>query len=225
MEALYQGGALPHQTQFKIPYLGHDFKDQDIRAAIDDYSQRHPLVIQNYTPADLAKRLTEGKVIGTFQGRLEMGPRALGNRSVLADPRSAAMKDRINLILKGREWFVPFAPMVLEEDAHLYWNGAIDYRYMTFAVQGTDYAKATVPAVVHTDGTLRPQVVSADYNAWIYELICQFKQKTGVGVLLNTSFNRHGLPIVGSPQDALEHLVNGWVDALAIGPWYVERQA
>jgi carbamoyltransferase len=167
--------------------------------------------------------LSDGKVIGTFQGRMEMGPRALGNRSVLADPRSLEMKDKINAILKGREWFVPFAPMVLAEDAHLYWEGAVEYRYMTFAVKASEYAARTVPAVVHFDGTMRPQVVSQDFNPWAYEVLQQFKKITGVGLLLNTSFNRHGLPIVGAPADALEHLVNDWVDGLSMGRWYIER--
>ena len=152
-----------------------------------------------------------------------MGPRALGNRSVLADPRSDVTKDRINLLLKGREWFVPFAPAVLEEDAGLYWQGATNYRYMTFAVKASDYAKEHVPAVVHVDGTMRPEVVTQDFNQWLYEVLQEFKARTGVGVLINTSFNRHGLPIVGAPADALEHLVNGWIDGLSIGQWYVER--
>ncbi len=112
---------------------------------------------------------------------------------------------------------------MVEEDVSLYWNGSVDYRYMTFAVTASDYAKQTVPAVVHVDGTMRPQVVSPDFNEWFYEVLKEFKKRTGIGVLLNTSFNRHGLPIVGFPADALEHLVNGWVDGLSIGRWYVER--
>jgi len=117
---------------------------------------------------------------------------------------------------------VPFAPSVLEDDAHLYWDGPRDYPFMTFAVRATDYARQTVPAVVHVDGTLRPQVVNEQRNASYTALLRAFKQLTGVGVLLNTSFNRHGHPIVGSPDDALLHLVNGWVEGLWIGRWYLE---
>ena len=108
----------------------------------------------------------------------------------------------INLLLKGREPFVPFAPSVLAEDASKYWDGATDYPYMTFAVRASDYARREVPAVVHVDGTLRPQVVTDDMNPGYAELIRAFKRVTGIGVLLNTSFNRHGHPIVGSPDEA-----------------------
>jgi carbamoyltransferase len=170
----------------------------------------------------VAARIAEGKVIGSFQGRLEVGPRALGNRSVLADPRRLEVKDKINLLLKGREPFVPFAPSVLHEDAHLYWDGPTEYRYMTFAVHASAHARQAIPAVVHVDGTLRPQVVSEDMNPRYAGLIRAFKRQTGVGVLLNTSFNRHGHPIVGSPEDALMHLANGWIEGLYIGDHYVE---
>ena len=161
-------------------------------------------------------------MIGRFQGRLEVGPRARGHRSVRADPRRPEVQDRINLLLKGREPFVPFAPSLLAEDASRYWEGSLDYPYMTFAVRASEHAKREVPAVVHVDGTLRPQVVSDDLNPGYAELIRAFKRATGVGVLLNTSFNRHGHPIVGSPDDALMHLTNQWVDGLTIGKYYVE---
>jgi carbamoyltransferase len=131
------------------------------------------------------------------------------------------VKDRINLLLKGREPFVPFAPSLLEEDAPLYWDGPIDYPFMTFAVRASEYARQTVPAVVHVDGTLRPQVVTDRRNPRYAALLRAFKQLTGVGVLLNTSFNRHGHPIVGSPDDALLHLVNGWVEGVWLGEKYV----
>jgi carbamoyltransferase len=181
------------------------------------------LTIETATPEMVASRVLAGKVIGRFQGRLEIGPRALGNRSVLADPRKPEVKDRINLLLKGREPFVPFAPSVLPEDAPQYWAGSQDYPYMTFAVRASEDAKREVPAVVHVDGTLRPQVVCDELNPGYAELIRAFKRATGVGVLLNTSFNRHGHPIVGSPDDALMHLTNQWVDGLSIGKYYVER--
>ncbi|KAF0134632.1 MAG: carbamoyl transferase [Methylocystaceae bacterium] len=175
-------------------------------------------------PTDIAAALAEGEVVGTFQGRMEAGPRALGNRSVLADPRHASIKDRINGLLKGREPFVPFAPIVIEEEASRYWAGPTDYRYMTFAVAANQYAREKIPAVVHVDGTMRPQVMAASDNPLIHSLLCAFRDLAGVGVILNTSFNRHGLPIVGSPEDALFHLRQGWVDSLWIGQWRVLRQ-
>lgn len=223
MEALYQSGALKKQASFYNPFLGHEFSDEEIKQEISSFASAH-IGIREADPGFIAEILIKGKVVGTFHGRLEMGPRALGNRSVLADPRSAKIKDRINSILKGREYFVPFAPAILEEDAHLYWDrtNSRDYRYMTFTVKANDFAKKTIPAVIHFDGSMRPEVVSQDFNPWLYDVLREFKKRTGVGVLLNTSFNRHGLPIVGSPKDALEHLINGWVDGLSIGKYYIE---
>jgi carbamoyltransferase len=222
MEALYQEGHVRGPVAFGDPYLGHGFSDESITADLRRWSGMHPLVIERATAESIAAKLAGGKVIGTFQGRLEMGPRALGNRSVLADPRRLDVKEKINALLKGREPFVPFAPSVLEEDASLYWDGSTGYRYMTFAVTARAAAREQIPAVVHVDGTLRPQVVSDVWNPRYAGLLRAFKQMTGVGVLLNTSFNRHGHPIVGSPDDALMHLINGWVEGLYIGTQYVE---
>jgi carbamoyltransferase len=217
MEALYQEGAVTAPAAFTDPYLGHDWDATSVAEAIARCQRTHPLIVTPATVHDVAKQIAGGTIVGSFQGRLECGPRALGNRSVLADPRRPEVKDKINLLLKGREPFVPFAPSILEEDAHLYWDGPIDYPFMTFAVSASEYAKQTVPAVVHVDGTLRPQVVTERRNRRYAELLRAFKELTGVGVLLNTSFNRHGHPIVGSPDDALLHLTNGWVEAVWIG--------
>jgi carbamoyltransferase len=224
LEALHHVEALSSPPVFANPYLGHGFDEADLGGKIAQRARTHDLRFREVSPDDIAEELIRGKAIGTFQGRLEMGPRALGNRSVLADPRSNAMKDRINGILKGREWFVPFAPAVLRDDAHLFWKGSPEYRYMTFAVEASEYAKKTVPAVVHVDGTMRPQVVSPESNFWLYQVLQSFKKRTGVGVLLNTSFNRHGVPIVAAPEDAFEHLENGWVDGLSMARWYIERR-
>ncbi len=221
MEALYQEGQHRHTARFGNPYLGHGFTAEEIETSISRCRQENGVTATRATPADVARRLAEGIVVGSFQGRLEVGPRALGNRSVLADPRSERVKDRINGLLKGREPFVPFAPILLESEAPKYWSGTVEHRYMTFAVQASDYARQAVPAVVHVDGTMRPQVVSAEWNPWIAAVLREFKELTGEGLLVNTSFNRHGQPIVGSPLDALDHLTNGWVEGLAIGDWYV----
>lgn len=222
MEALYQEGVASNPVTFHDPYLGHDFSDEAIETALRAWREKHPLIVEPATPDAIAAKIAGGRVLGRFHGRLEVGPRALGNRSVLADPRRPEVKDKINLLLKGREPFVPFAPSVLREDAPLYWDGSTDYGYMTFVVRASDRATAEVPAVVHVDGTMRPQVVSEDLNPAYAELIRAFKRATGVGVLLNTSFNRHGHPIVGSPDDALMHLVNGWVEGVCLGRHYVE---
>lgn len=223
MEALSVCGAAT-MAALPSPYLGHRYTDEQIAAALAGAPDLDVEDAGHRLPTRLAKELVAGRVIGTFQGRLEVGPRALGNRSVLADPRAPAIRERINDILKGREWFVPFAPIVLEDEANQYWSGPIDYRHMTFTVAASDFAKERVPAIVHVDGTMRPQVVSPSSHPWLHAVLEAFRELTGVGVLINTSFNRHGLPIVGAPADALEHLRQGWVDGLAIGPSYVTRK-
>lgn len=224
MEALHQCGAIREPASFSSPYLGNSFSDSEVLSEVAKFRERFDLVVEETDLPAVAEKLLAGSVIGTFQGRMEVGPRALGNRSVLADPRHAPVKDRINSLLKGRESFVPFAPCVLEEDAGLYWHGSGQQYYMTGAVEATAFAKHAVPAVVHVDGSMRPQVVSKRLSPWLHELLLEFKARSQVGVLLNTSFNRHGLPIVGSPADALDHLVHGWVDGVFLGRWYVARR-
>jgi carbamoyltransferase len=225
MEALHQEGLAKLPCGLRTPYLGTAFT----AAQVDESLARHGDF--EIVPLDgpqgfrvVAEHIAAGEVLGSFVGAMEMGPRALGNRSVLADPRDERTKDRINLLLKGREPFVPFAPVVLEDDASQFWDGSIEYRYMTFSVDANDYAKKTVPVVVHVDGSMRPQVVSDSTNPWLYRLLNAFKEITGVGVLVNTSFNRHGLPICGHPDDAIEHLVKGWVDGLVFEHVYVRKQ-
>jgi carbamoyltransferase len=223
LEALHVCG-FNARMSIETPYLGTSYSDQDIAKCLERYDDIEIEEAGTWLPKRVAKELRKGMVIGTFQGRLEMGPRALGNRSVIADPRNAKVKDRINDILKGREWFVPFAPIVLEDEANKYWEGSIDYRHMTFAVEASKHAKSVVPGVVHVDGTMRPQVVNQKTNRWVFDVLSAFRELTGVGVLINTSFNRHGLPIVGCPDAAVLHLRSGWVYALAIGGYYVKRK-
>jgi carbamoyltransferase len=199
LEALHVSGRLDRNAVFSSPYLGHDFTDEEVEREIRRFAERWPIKAEAAGPESIAERL--------------------------ANPRDAAVKDRINARLKGREPFVPFAPCVLAEDASLYWAGATDHYFMTMAVRANAFARQRVPAVVHVDGSMRPQVVREEMNPWLYRLLRAFKQRTGVGVLLNTSLNRHGLPIVGSPRDALDHLVQGWIEGLYIGAWYVEMKA
>jgi len=201
-------------------YSGNEFSDSDIRKFIETLDKEQ-LKISLASFELLAQEILGGKIIGTFQGRLESGPRALGNRSILADPRSNLVKERVRK-LKRSEHFVPYAPSVMDSEVSKLWKSNLDCKYMTFAVRASDYAKVTVPAIVHNDGTMRPQVVSAASNEWLYKLLIQFKKISGVGVLLNTSFNSHGKPIVGSPIDAIEYLKDGYIDGLSIGKFYIK---
>ncbi|MBF0181118.1 MAG: carbamoyl transferase [Magnetococcales bacterium] len=167
-----------------------------------------------------ARALAEGKIIGWFQGRSEMGARALGNRSILADPRQADMKDIINARVKHREWFRPFAPVALAGDAPGYFDyppEVADLDFMTFTTPARQAAREACPAVVHVDGTARLQVLRATDDRPYARLIRRFGALTGVPVLLNTSFNDQGEPIVEAPEEAVQTFLKADMDLLCIG--------
>ncbi len=168
----------------------------------------------------VAQSLSKGKIVGWVQGRSEMGARALGHRSILADPREAAMKDIINARVKHREWFRPFAPAVLKNRAPEYFNypeSVADLSYMTFTVDANKDKAGLIPASVHVDNTARVQIVDGARNPEFAGLIEAFADITGVPVLLNTSFNDMGEPIVETPVDAVKTFMNADMDVLCIG--------
>jgi carbamoyltransferase len=174
-------------------------------------------------------RLQEGKVIGWLQGRFEWGPRALGNRSILADPRRADMKDIVNAKIKFREPFRPFAPSVLAEQTGSYFvlsEPARHYpaRFMLYVVAVKDDKREVIPAITHVDGTGRLQTVRKDLSPKYYRLIETFGEATGVPVLLNTSFNLKGEPIVNTPKEAFHTFSQSGMDVLALGNYVVEKR-
>ena len=169
-----------------------------------------------------AQRLAEGKIVGWFQGRMEWGARALGNRSILADPRRADMRDIINLKIKFREKFRPFAPSILEEALDEYFVGAIHDPFMMQVYPIRPEMRSVIPAVTHVDGTGRLQTVNSQTNPLYWQLLKAFEQLTGVPVLLNTSFNENE-PIVHQPSEALDCFVRTDMDALVLGPYVVEK--
>jgi carbamoyltransferase len=171
---------------------------------------------------DTAIRISEGKVVGWFQGRMEWGPRALGNRSILADPRRADMRDVLNTKIKRREMFRPFAPSILEEAAGEYFEDSYPSPFMLMAYRVRPEKRSSIPAVTHVDGTGRLQTVSRTQNALYYDLICEFGRLTGVPVLLNTSFNESE-PVVCRPEEAIDCFARTRMDALALGPFLVTR--
>ena len=173
-------------------------------------------------------RLQGGKVVGWSQGRFEWGPRALGNRSILADPRQPDMKDIVNTRIKLREPFRPFAPSVLVERAEDYFvmpDAALHYpaRFMLYVVDVRGEKQAVIPAVTHVNGTGRLQTVSEAFGARYYKLIQVFGQATGVPVLLNTSFNLKGEPIVNTPAEAFNTFNQSGMDVLVLGDCVVEK--
>ncbi len=171
---------------------------------------------------EIAKKLTEGKVVGWFQGRMEWGPRALGNRSILCDPRLANMKDILNEKIKRRESFRPFAPAILREAVLDWFESDMDVPFMLKILKVKNEKQDQIPAVVHVDGTARLQTVSELDNPLFYELIQSFSKLTDIPMLLNTSFNENE-PIVCRPEEALTCFKRTKMDILVLGNWMVER--
>jgi carbamoyltransferase len=203
-------------------YYGPAFSDGEIEKALDDaeLSYSRPASIAS----EVGRLLAEGYVVARFDGRMEYGPRALGNRSILYQPADRSVNDWLNHNLRRTE-FMPFAPSTLVEYAgHAYenCNGALDSaRFMTITFDCTEELKRTCPGVVHIDGTARPQLVRQEDNPGYWEIIDEFRKLTGVPTIINTSFNMHEEPIVCSPGDAIRAFQQGHLDYLAIGDYLV----
>jgi len=174
---------------------------------------------------DTAKVLAEGNVIGWFQGGSEFGPRALGHRSIIGDPRKPEMKDILNSRVKHRQPFRPFAPIVLAERADEIFEGKGDSPYMLMAKNVYPAWRDKIPAIVHVDGTARVQTVTEASSPRLYRLLKEFEKLTGVPVLINTSFNVKGEPIVETPKDAMECFLTTGIHYLAIHDMLVSKSA
>jgi len=170
-----------------------------------------------------AELISEGKIIAWFQGGSEFGPRALGHRSILADPRDPDMKDKLNRYIKHREEFRPFAPSVLKEYQSEYFELSDDSPYMLLTSLVHEEKRSLIPAVVHVDGTARLQTVSRDFEQRFYDLIREFYSITGIPMVLNTSFNDADEPIVESPFDALCTFLNTGIDNLAMHDYLISK--
>ncbi len=205
-------------------YWGPQYADRQISEALDSTGLKGESVDEPALCERVAQDLSEGKLVFWFQGRMEWGPRALGNRSLLADPRRANVRDLINDKVKLREPFRPFAPAVLEERASDYFDLPGPSPYMLFTYPVRPSARETIPAVVHVDGTARVQTVDRTSNPRFRRLLETFGRLTGVPVLLNTSFNVNE-PIVCTPREAVHCFLRTQVDRLVIGNVLVKREA
>lgn len=199
-------------------YLGIDYTGAAEREALDKWLVRLETrrTSSGDVCADTAKLLAQGNVLGWFQGRSEFGPRALGNRSILADPRTAEMKDKLNKRVKHRQAFRPFAPVVVAERATEIFEGDEESPFMLLAKQVRPGWQGKIPAVVHVDGSARVQTVRERQNPRLYRLLREFEAITGVPVLVNTSFNVKGEPIVETPADAVHCFLATGIDYLAL---------
>ncbi len=213
----------PGRMRQEHNYFGPSFDDQAIEAAITKYG------LKGEKCADIASvsadLLSRGKLVGWFQGRMELGQRALGNRSILADPRHESTRDQVNLAVKYREKFRPFAPAVLKEKAADWFDlpRGQEVPFMEQVHPVREERRQAIPACVHADGTGRLQTVDSRTNPLFHKLITAFEKNTGVPVVLNTSFNLNGEPVVCSPTDAIRTFFSCGLDVLAMGNWLVKK--
>lgn len=200
------------------PYLGKTYTVENILPSYQAYKKQLNAERLSYESAfqKAAQYISQGKIVGWFQDGSEIGPRALGNRSILADPRKAENKDLLNLKVKHRESFRPFAPVVLEEEASNYFMISCSSPYMLLVPPVIGKMQSVIPAVTHVDGSARLQTVSKQLNKKFYRLIQEFERLTGVPVILNTSFNDRGQPIVETPKQALDFFISTQIDVLFI---------
>jgi len=224
-------------------YLGDDFKENEIIEKFDEIGAVYEKLNQDEIIEKTVNDLTDGKAVGWFQGRMEFGPRALGGRSILGDPRSESMQKNLNLKVKYRESFRPFAPSILREDLNDWFEMNSDSPYMLFVsnvkkdktlklnendkklfgINLLNVKKSEIPAVTHVDYSARIQTVSKDTNPIYYKLISKFKEKTNCPVLINTSFNIRGEPIVHTPEDAFKCFMGTELDVLVVGNCYLDK--
>jgi len=213
---------LPRTKPVRHVFWGSFYDPGDIKATLNRTSGIRWKKVANVTQ-ETARLLSQGKTVGWFQGRSEMGPRALGSRSILTDPRSVAIRDRLNRIIKNREMFRPFAPAVMNEHASNYFQipDGLNAPFMLITFPTHADRIRSIPGVVHVDGTARIQTVTSEDHPRFYRLLQQFYDLTQVPILLNTSFNRAGEPIVNSPGDALKCFLASGLDALVIEEYII----
>ena len=197
------------------PFIGPSFTKSEVKDVLNKFNLKYEAP-KNYT-YDIAKNISKGKIVGVFNGRAEYGQRSLGNRSILADPRSKISKIRLNLLLKKRDWFMPFAPAIIDKDFKKWFPNQHENYYMqvTNRIKNRDLAKK-IPSAVHVDGSSRCQYVDKNLNLNFWKIINNFKKITKIPIVLNTSFNRHGISTISNPRQAVEHLLEGALDILYI---------
>jgi len=195
--------------------LGNEYSDSEIICLLNEYKLKHEVYDDIASVA--ADLLREGNIIGWFQGRMEIGPRALGNRSILANPAIIDMKDQINAEVKHREAYRPFAPSTTVEAKNTFFDLPVEAPFMLKVCDVLPEPRERIPAVTHVDGSARLQTVRRETNALYYDLITALGERTGIPVVLNTSFNIQGEPIVESPRDAIRCFFSTGLDALVIG--------
>lgn len=204
-------------------FFGPSYIEREMESALKRNSLKYKKLSESEIVSTISSFLNNYKTVGWFQGQMEFGPRALGNRSILASPVPHDMKDYINGKIKHREWFRPLAPVVLEEKAKDYFDLKNSSPYMLLATSVKENQRGKIPAVTHFDGTARVQTLDQQTNPLLRTLIKEFEKLSGVPMLLNTSFNRKGEPVVCTPDHAIDCYLNTPLDVLCLGPFVVEK--
>ncbi len=227
----------------KGSYLGNEFTQEEIEKSLTNFGANYETFTYDELITKTAECLSNEKAVGWFQGRMEFGPRALGGRSILGDPRSESMQKNLNLKVKYRESFRPFAPSILKDDVEEWFDIHVDSPYMLlvadvceekkiemnddekklFGIDKLNIKRSDIPAVTHVDYSARIQTVTKKNNNRYYDLLSKFKEKTGCPVLVNTSFNVRGEPIVCTPEDALNCFMGTKLDFLVIGNCFLDK--
>lgn len=231
--AMYRENEKKNECKHKIEalekmYLGPEVSDEEVSDAVSVNKLADFCVIEkDVTPDFVAGKLTNGIIIGRSAGRMEFGARALGNRSILADARNLQVVDRINRIIKKRDFWMPFAPVIIDTywEKYLMNKNRIYSPFMTIGFETTEEGRKGMLAGIHSaDKTARPQMLTRETNPYYYDIIKSFEKLTGVGALLNTSFNLHGYPIVMTAHDAVNVFLNSDLDALLLNNMYIEKK-
>jgi carbamoyltransferase len=213
------GGKIKRQ-RLRTVYLGPEYGDEEVKKVVERGGWNARYIGDDVN--EVVDLIVKGFVVAWYQGRAELGPRALGNRSIIADPRRRDMWGLVNRI-KGREWWRPLAPSLLEEDAGKYFIEPVPHQFMILMYKYRNEMCEVVPAVCHVDQTARPQTVSKDENRTWYELIKAFKDETGEGIILNTSFNLAGEPLVETPTDAIRSYALGAFKAIYLQGYLIQK--
>jgi carbamoyltransferase len=213
----------PRDFTMDHTYWGLEYSPEECRTALDARGLAYRELNDEVLACEAARLIEGGQILGWYQGRFEWGPRALGNRSIVCDPRNPSMKDHLNHRIKHRESFRPFAPSVLEERAGEWFEMASPSPFMLMTCQVQRDKRSLVPAITHVDGTARQQTVSRATNPKYWGLIHAFERRTGVPIVVNTSFNENE-PVVNTPQEAVDCFMRNDMDVLALGPFLVEKR-
>ncbi len=229
VDSFQQNGGAVRISPLRSTYFGLEFHQQEIKACIEvtGSAKKYHIEVHKDINEPISRLLASGKIVARFDGRMEWGARALGNRSILADPRNTEKVRELNVAIKQRDFWMPFAPTILSERQHEYLVNPLDIKapYMTLAFHTTERGLKDFAAAIHSyDFTARPQILEREMNPSYYDLVKRFEAITGVGGVLNTSFNLHGEPIVCTPEDAISIFERSGLNFLALGNHLISKR-